>query len=118
MGVDIHKTIGNIPFKPKKCFVLPKHRYTGHYNPLHLQLDSEDRPLPGQEPYNAVAAIAMRHDNCYRDNVNGEVKYDRKILAVLNALTRRGRREEVDRQLVRDIIGLEYRLGMGVRSTC
>ena len=61
MGVDIHKVIGKIPFKPKSGFVLPKHRYRGPYNPLHLQLDSNDRPLPGQEPYNAVDAIDMHH---------------------------------------------------------
>ena len=35
---------------------------------MHLQLDSKDQPLHGQEPYNAVHAIAMRHDICYRDN--------------------------------------------------
>ena len=62
MGVDIHKVIGKIPFNPKKDFVLPKHRYTGSYNPLHLQLDSKDRSLRGEEPYNAADAIAIRHD--------------------------------------------------------
>ena len=114
MGVDIHNVIGKIPFKPKRGFVLPKHRYTGPYNPLHLQLDSKDRPLPEQEPYNAVDAIAMRHDICYRDNENGKSDCDRKMLAELNALTPRGRRLKIDRQLVRGIIGVKHRLGMGV----
>ena len=45
--VDIHKVIGKIPFKPKKGFVLPGHRFTWPYNPLHLQLDPQDNPLPG-----------------------------------------------------------------------
>ena len=72
LGVDIDKVIGKIPFKPKRGFVLPKHRGTGPYNHLHLQLDSKDRTLPGQEPYNVVDAIAMRHDICYRDNENGK----------------------------------------------
>ena len=98
----------------KRGFVLPKHRYTGPYNPLHLQLDSKDRPLHGQEPYNAVDAIDTRHDICYRDNENGKAEFDRKMLAELNALTHRGRREKVDRQLVRGITGLKHRLGMGV----
>ena len=57
----------------------------GAYNSLHLQLDSKDRPL--QEQYNAVAAIAMPHDICYRDNENGESDSDRKMLAELKALT-------------------------------
>ena len=56
--VDIHKVIGKILSKPKKCFAVPKHRYTGPYNPLHLQLDQQDNPLPGNEPYNAVDAIS------------------------------------------------------------
>ena len=36
-----YKVIGKIPFKPKKGFVLPKHRFTGPCNPLQLQLDSK-----------------------------------------------------------------------------
>ena len=66
--VDIHRVIGKIPFKPKKGFVLPKHRFTGHCNPLHLQLESKDNPLPGNEPYIAVGAISMRHDICYGEH--------------------------------------------------
>ena len=57
----IHKVIGKIPFKRKKGFVLQKHCFTGPYNPLHLQLDSKDNPLPGNEPYNAVDDISMHH---------------------------------------------------------
>ena len=110
----MNKVIGKIPFKPKRGLVLPKHRYTGPYNPLRLQLDSKDRPLPGQGSYNAVDAIAMRHDICYRDNENGKADCDRKMLAELNALTPRGGGEKMDRQLARGINGLKHRLGMGV----
>ena len=56
----------------------------------------------------------MRHDICYRDNENGKAECDRKMLAELNALTPRGGREKMDRQLVRGIIVLKHRLGMGV----
>ena len=84
MGVGIHKVNGKITFKAKWGFVLPKHRDTGPHNALHLQLYSKDRPC------------------------------DRKMLAELNALTPRGRREKLDRQLGRGIIGLKHRLGMGV----
>ena len=101
------------PFKPRKGFVLLKHRYTGPCNPLPLQLDSKDRLLPWQEPYNAVYAIAMLHDICYRDNENGKADCDCKMLAELNALTPPGC-EKMDRQLVGGIIGLKHRLGMGV----
>ena len=112
--MDIHKVIGRIPFKPKKSFVLPKYRFTGPYNPLHLQLDWKDNPLPGNEPYNAVDAISMRHDICYRDNdiPAGTRECDRKMQAELNALVPEGRREKVDRELVRSIIGLKHRIGL------
>ena len=66
--VDIHKVIGKISFKPKKGFVLPKHRCTGPFNPLHLQL----------EPYNAVDATSLRHDICDQDNPTGKHECDRK----------------------------------------
>ena len=42
---------------------------------------------------------------------------DRKMLAELNALTPRGSREKADKQLVRGIIGLKHRPGMGVWSS-
>ena len=81
--------------------------------PLHLQLDSQDNPLPGNEPYNAVDTIYMHHDICYRDNdtPTGKREYDRKMLAELNV--HKGRREKVDRQLVQSIIRLKHRMGQG-----
>ena len=54
--MDIHKVIGKIPFKPKRGYVLPRHHFTGPYNPLHMQLYLKDNPLPGNEPYNAVGS--------------------------------------------------------------
>ena len=72
--------------------------------------------MPGNEPYNAVDATSMRHDICYRDNPAGKSECDRKMLAELNTLVPQGRREKVDRLLVRSIIGLKHRLGMGVWS--
>ena len=65
--MDIHKVIGKLP-RPKSGFVLPDHKYTGPYNPLEKQLDENDIPIIGQEPFNAVDEISMRHDTCYRDN--------------------------------------------------
>ena len=37
--MDIHKVIGK----------LPRHKYTGPYNPLEEQLDENDIPIAGQE---------------------------------------------------------------------
>ena len=116
--MDIHSVIGKLSFKPKTGFVLPKHRFTGLFNPLHL-LDLKDNPLPGNEPYNAVDSISMHHDICCRDNDTpaGKRECDRKILAELNALVPNYSGEKVDRQLVRSIIGMKHRMGLGIHWT-
>ena len=59
----------------------------------------------------------MRHDICYRENLAGKHECDRKLLAELNALVPKGRREKLDRQLVRSIIGLKHRLGLDIHWT-
>ena len=99
--MDIHKAIGRLP-RPKKGFVLPYHKYTGTYNPLHEQLDENDHPIPGQEPYNSVDAISMRHDICYRDNntKEGKLNCDHEMINELDELEPKGIREKIDKRLV------------------
>lgn len=114
--MDIHKVIGKIP-RPRKGFVLPNHKYTGPYNPLDQQLDENDQPLPGQEPYNAVDAISMQHDICYRDSKEskeGKHRCDDKMLNELAILKPKGLRERIDRKVVQGIIGTKRRMGWGV----
>ena len=114
--MDIHKIIGNLP-RPKKGFVLPSHKYTGPYNPLDEQLDENDIPLPGQEPFNAVDAISMRHDICYRDHGNsksGKHECDDDMLKELDVLEPENLREKIDRKLVKSLIGAKRKLGLGI----
>ena len=59
----------------------------------------------------------MRHDICYRDNPTSKHECDRKMLAELNALVPKAIREKVDRRLMRSIIGMKHRLGLGVHWT-
>ena len=110
-NIDIHSLIGKFP-RPKGGWTLPNHKYTGPYNPLHTQLDSRDRPLPGQEPYNQVDEIALRHDICYRDNENNKSACDRKMLIELNDMKPKGLRERIDRRFVKSVIGVKYKLGL------
>ena len=58
----------------------------------------------------------MRHDMCYRDDEPpaGKRECNRRIKAELNVLIPKGRREKVDRQMVRCIIGLQHRMGLGI----
>ena len=111
-NLDIHNIIGKLP-KPKGGWTLPNHKYTGPYNPLDQQLDVNDNPLPGQEPYNQVDAIALKHDICYRDNENNKHECDKQMLTNLNVMKPKGFRERVDRKLVQGVIGAKYKLGLG-----
>ena len=114
--MDIHKIIGNLP-RPKKGFVLPGHKYTGPYNPLEEQLDENDIPVLGQEPFNAVDAISMRHDICYRDHGDtkgGKHDCDDIMLKELDVLEPKNIREKIDKRLVKSIIGAKRKLGLGV----
>ena len=117
--MDIHKLIGKLP-RPKKGWVLPNHKYTGPYNPLDEQLDELDRPVPGQEPYNGVDAISMRHDICYRDHAEekgGKHKCDDVMLNELNVLHPKSMREKIDKGLVKALIGTKRKLGLGIEWT-
>ena len=114
--MDIHKLIGKLP-RPKKGWVLPNHKYTGPYNPLDEQLDEQDLPIPGQEPYNAVDAVSMRHDICYRDHAEekgGKHKCDDAMLSELKVLHPKNVREKIDRGLVKALIGAKRKLGLGI----
>ena len=84
---------------------------------MHLQLDSKDKPLPRNEPYNAVDSISVHHDICYRDIPAGKRECDRKMIAELNALVPKDRCENIDRQIIRSIIGLKCRMGLGIHWT-
>ena len=107
--------IGKLP-PPKRGFVAPYHKYTGPYNPLHEQLNEYDQPVAGQEPYNAVDTISMRHDICYRDHETTEGKHacDDEMLQELDVLESKGIREQIDRKLVRTIISAKRKLGWGI----
>lgn len=92
-----------------------QHGYTGPYNPLHDQLDAQDNPVSGQEPFNAVDEISMRHDICYRDK-NSKQDCDEKMLNELEQLDPKDLRERFDKRLVKGIIGMKRKLGWGIDS--
>ena len=112
-AIDIHKLIGRLPL-PKGGLTLPNHKYTGPYNPLEIQLDENDHPLQGQEPFNQVDEISMRHDICYRDTNTKDGKHscDRLMLDDLYRIKPKNFREKLDRMFVRGVIGAKYKLGV------
>ena len=112
-AMDIHKVIGYLP-RPKKGWVLPGHKYTGPYNPLDEQLDENDLPIAGQEPFNKVDEISMHHDICYRDNPTGKKKCDDIMLDELDLLQPSNTRERVDKFITSKMIGTKKKLGLGI----
>ena len=115
-AMDIHKVIGYLP-RPKKGWVLPGHKYTGPYNPLSEQLDENDIPIIGQEPFNKVDEISMRHDICYRDNPTGKKKCDDIMINELNIIEPNDWREKIDKNFASKVIGTKRRLGWGIKWT-
>ena len=114
--MDIHKAIGYLP-RPKQGWVLPGHKYTGPYNPLDEQLDENDLPIVGQEPFNKVDEISMRHDICYRDNPTGKKGCDDRMLSELDLLDPRDMREQLDKFFVKKVMGTKKKLGLGIKWT-
>ena len=76
-------------------------------------MDKDDNPLLDQEPYNAVDAISMRHDICYRDKQSKQL-CDDQMLRELNELDPKDLRERIDKSLVNTIIGAKRKLGWGI----
>ena len=113
--MDIHKVIGYFPH-PKKGWVLPSHKYTGPYNPLDKQL-SNDIPVSGQEPFNNVDEISLRHDICYRDKPSEKNKCDKIMLNELKLLQPKDKREKLDKFIVSNVIGAKNKLGLGIKWT-
>jgi len=114
--IDIHALIGKLP-KPKGGWTLPGHKYTGPYNPLDKQLDANDNPLPGQEPFNQVDAAAMKHYICYRDHENDKHGCDRKMIVDLDSIQAKGLRERIDKTLVKGVLGAKLKLGLGAKNS-
>ena len=116
-GFDIHKAIGKLP-RPKKGWVLPGYKYAGPFNPLDEQLDEDDNPLPGHEPFNQIDEIALHHDICYRDSNNKKDKHvcDKKMLNNLKTIKPKNFREKVDRKLVQGVIGFKRMAGLSINQ--
>ena len=114
--MDIHKAIGKLP-RPKKGFVWPNHKYTGPYNPLHDQLDENDLPIVGEEPYNKVDEISMRHDICYRDHPTDKKKCDEVMLKELENVQPKNLREYSDKNKITGIMAAKKRYGLGIKWT-
>lgn len=104
---------------PLKNWHLPKHNYTGPFTELDKRVDKEGNPLPGFEPYNQIDEIALHHDWNYKkadEGIGTRHEADKKMLDELNAIKFKNFRERLDYALVKPIIWLKYKLGLGLHD--
>jgi transposase InsO family protein len=119
-GGDIVSTISKVAKKigiPLKNIHLPGHNYTGPFTELHKRLDENDNPLPEFQPFNQIDRIAMHHDINYRKADKGEGtrhEADKIMLNELDAIKTKGIREKLDYAIVKPIIWMKHKLGLGI----
>jgi len=83
---------------------------------LDKRLDENDNPLPGFEPYNQIDKIAIHHDIKYRkayEGIGTRHEADNVMLDELKALKTKGNWEKIDYAIVKPIIWLKHKRGLG-----
>ena len=122
-GGDIVSTVSKLAKKigvPLKNLHLPGHKYSGPFTELDKRLDENDNPLPGFEPYNQIDKIAMHHDINYRkadEGIGTRHEADKIMLDELKSLKTKGIREKIDYAVVKPIIWLKHKLGLGLDAS-
>jgi hypothetical protein len=90
------------------------------FTELDKRLDENDNPLPQFKPFNQIDGIALTHDKCYRDADKSGTKTrkdcDKEMLNDLNNVKTRGIREKIDYAVVKPIIWLKHKLGLGLEA--
>jgi len=101
-----------------KNWHLPGHKYTEPFTTLEYRIDKDGNPLVGYEPYNQIDNIAIHHDVCYKnaDELGNKTRHqcDKEILNELNEVETNGLREKLDYLLVKPLIWIKHKLGLGI----
>ena len=87
------------------------------FTELHKRLDENDNPLPEFQPYNQIDRIAMHHDINYRkadEGIGTRKEADKIMLDELNSIKTEGIREKIDYAIVKPIIWMKHKLGLGI----
>lgn len=123
IGGDIVSGVHSVARKlgiPLKNWHLPGHKFTGPFTELEKRVDERGNPLPGFEPYNQIDDIARRHDWCYmtadQTGTKTRSQCDKEMLDNLNAVETKGVREKLDYALVKPVIWLKYKMGLGLHD--
>ena len=114
-GGDIVSFLAN-KFNPPEMH-LPGHNFTGPFTKLHKRLDpATDEPYEWSKPINRVDKAALHHDKCYRDNptTDDRNKCDDIMIQELDRIENPTVRERIERGVVKPIIKLKTRFGLGM----
>ena len=118
--MDIQKSLSNLPGFPWSKYPgekhLPGYDYAGPGTRLDLRLDSNDIPLPGEEPVDRDDAIALKHDIAYRNYPDLESKHeaDRRMIEQLKSLKNLTFKEKFHRAMIIKLLQAKLKLGVGL----
>ena len=89
------------------------------FTELEERLNKDGTPKPGYEPYNQIDEIAMHHDYNYKladEGIGTRHEADKKMLDELKKVKTKGIREKIDYAIVKPIIWIKYKLGLGLQE--
>ena len=100
-----------------KNFHLPGHKFTGPFTEFEKRVYENGHWLPEFTPYNQIDEIAFYHDKCYGEADKGQTtrkQCDKEMLDRLDKVKTKGIREKIDYALVKPIIWIKHKLGLGI----
>jgi len=111
----LNKAISSVQFEMH----LPGHNFTGPGTKLNKRLNADLTPKAWSKPINRVDQAAYRYDICHvknKDTKTGNEVYDEEMLDEVDGIYNPTLRERIDRGIVRPIIGIKKRFGMGLKK--
>ena len=88
------------------------------FTEFEKRVDANGNWLPQYKPYNQIEEIAFYHDKCYGEADKGQTtrkQCDKEMLDRLGKVKTKGIREKVDCAIVKPIIWIRHKLGLGQR---
>ena len=113
-GSLLNKALNDLPFEMH----LPGHNFTGPGTKLKERLNPDLTPKKGSEPIYRVDKAAYHHDICYlknEDTVSRNTVCDKNMLKELKGIYNPSLRERLDKSIVRKLIGIKVKFGMGIK---
>lgn len=96
-----------------------KYSFCGPNTKLDERLNPDDTPKEWSKPINKVDEVCLHHDLAYRDADLGKGtrhEADKKMLDELDNLKNLNFNEKLARTVIKPIIGVKHKLGLGIKK--